>query len=418
MKKIISLLLIAICICSCFAIVSQASVLPAGKVLSVDVDLIKTGLSGQSIRFTDTDFKKALGITDFKSLTVVTLPASTEGTLMLGERRVAEGQTISRRNIAALVFTPQSKEVSESTFTFSIDGGSGETFAARLKFIERVNYAPKIAVDTSSGMNLVTQSGISVWGLLEGEDPEDDDIDYIIVSYPKGEISLSDDGEFRYTPTNGFTGKDSFVYVVRDEWGNYSSPATVTVNTVARMSEVVFVDMLDSKSYNAAVAMNALGIMSGSRLGDDMYFDPNGTVSRAEFVAMAMKALSMRADSSLTKTFFDDNSEIPLSLVSYVATAAKRGIVNGSFEDGELLFRPNDPITKCEAAIIMSNLTELKSDSAVFNEIRGITEVPVWARSKVGAMYEAGIFTDDEDSSLNDPLSREAVSEYLYRLMK
>ena len=163
--------------------------------------------------------------------------------------------------------------------------------------------------------------------------------------------------------------------------------------------------------------MNALGIMSGSRVGDDMYFLPEGGVTRAEFVAMAMKALSIRADTTLTATYFDDNDKIPLSLVSYVATAARCGIVNGAFDGSELNFRPNDIITRCEAAIIMSNLLEIKAESSVFSEIDGIEAVPVWARGQVGAMIETGIFDEGDGLNMNEALNRESVAEYLYRLI-
>ena len=158
--------------------------------------------------------------------------------------------------------------------------------------------------------------------------------------------------------------------------------------------------------------------MSGSRIGDDMYFSPEKSVTRAEFVAMAMKVLGIRKDSTLTTTFFDDNDEIPKSLLGYVATAARCGFINGSFDGEELKFRPNDNITKCEAAIILSNMLEIKADSAVFSDISGIDSVPVWARGQVGAMYENGIFNSTDTDDINAELCREEAAEYLYRICK
>ena len=184
------------------------------------------------------------------------------------------------------------------------------------------------------------------------------------------------------------------------------------------MSEVVYVDMEDSKSYNAAVAMTAMGIMSGKRIGDGVYFAPDDSVSRAEFVAMAMKSLGIRADSTQQKTYFDDDSDIPIPLIGYIATAAKMGVVNGSFDTDGIYFRPNDPITKCEAAIVMSNLMDIKADSSVFSEIESITEVPVWARSSVGAMFESGVFDYGENTNMSATVTREDAAEYLYRIAK
>ena len=120
----------------------------------------------------------------------------------------------------------------------------------------------------------------------------------------------------------------------------------------------------------------------------------------------------------MTSTFFDDGEEIPPSLVGYVATAARCGIVNGSFEGDKLLFRPNDAITLTEAAIIMSNLLSIKSTEAVFSELDGIDTVPVYARAEVGAMFELGVFDSDTAKDLSAPITREIAAECLYRLMK
>lgn len=407
-------------LCGMFAVSAGAFFGSGAAVIASDVNLIKTGLIGQSMSFSDTDFKTALGIAEFDKIIISSLPSSSEGTLMVGERRAYTGQTVKRKNLDTLVFLPSNESTSEASFKFKTNSTDNAEIVCKMRFIDKINYAPKINTDANQTLNVTTQTGISVYGKIEATDPEGDDIDYIIVSYPKHgtlKISNEENGEFCYTPNQDYDGKDSFVFVVRDEYGNYSSAEKVSLRVTERMSEVVYADMENSKSYNAAVAMTAMGIMSGSRLGDDMYFSPDATVTRAEFVAMAMKSLGIRPDTTLTETFFDDNSEIPKSLVSYVATAAKCGIVNGSFESDELKFRPTDAITKCEAAIIMSNLLEIKSDYAVFSEIEGIESVPVWARGHVGAMYSSGIFSLDAPLDTTELLTRESAAECLYRMI-
>lgn len=420
MKKLLFIALTIIMLIGALSVGVSASFGSGTAVIASDVDLIKAGILGQNITFSDTDFKTALGTSEFDKIIINSLPSSSEGTLMMGERRVYTGQSIKRKNLSSLTFIPKNDEVVESGFEFKVSGAQNSILNCKLRFVDRVNYAPKINTDAAETLNVATQTGISVYGNIEASDPEGDDIDYIIVSYPKhGTLSLSDSaaGEFCYTPNAEYDGKDSFVFVVRDEFGNYSSPEKVSLKVTKRMSDVVYVDMEDSKSYNAAVAMTAMGIMSGSRVGDDMYFLPEDTVTRAEFVAMAMKSLGIRPDTTLKSTFFDDNESIPKSLVSYVATAAKVGIVNGSFEKDGLKFRPTDAVTNCEAAIIMSNLLEIKADSAVFSEIDGIDTVPVWARGHVGAMYSSGIFSGDSATDITASLTREAAAEYLYRMI-
>jgi hypothetical protein len=417
MKKILLALLIAALGFSSLAISAGAAAGGSGvAVIATETNLIKTGLLGQKLVFSDTDFKSAMGVSDFYSITVESLPDAKSGVLMLGGRKVTEGQQIRRRNIASLTFVPSSREVTESRFTFTMaNTAAGAEIECIMKFIERVNYQPKIDTDASKTLSVTTQKGISVYGNMEASDPDGDDIEFIIVSYPKYGILKTDEGEFTYTPSGEYTGKDSFVYVARDEYGNYSKPARVTVNVTARMSEVVYEDMKESRYYNSAVALTAMGIMSGERVGDGMYFNPEATVTRAEFVAMAMKALGIKADSTLKKTFFDDNGDIPSALVSYVATAQRCGAVNGAFDGKGLYFRPNDAITTYEAAIVMANL--LGADEAESQaSVSGIESIPVWARSDVSVMYELGIFSKNDALVVTDHITREFVSECLFKL--
>ena len=326
------------------------------EVVASEVSVVKTALSGKKITFSDGDFKSAFALADFKSITVTAIPSSTEGTLMLAGRRVYEGQTVKRRNIGAMVFVPASADVEEADFSFTLCYGPS-TPEARciMKFIDRVNYAPT----AERGEEITTQAQIPYHGKMNATDPEGDAMTFMVVSYPdNGRITVVDSstGAYKYTPAYNFTGYDKFVYVARDAYGNYTSTVTVDIKVIDRMSDQVYVDMTDRAEYNAAITMTAMGIMNAGRLGDDLYFDPDTEVSRAEFVAMAMKAAGIKADTSLTKSFFDDNSDIPKSLVSYVATASRLGFIDGEFKDGKLTFSPKQTITAYEAATVMCRI--------------------------------------------------------------
>ncbi len=417
MKKILLMTVTAMLLIFCFASIASASFLGTGAaVIAKDVELVKSGIIGKELKFADTDFKCALGVSELKSIEICTLPKSEHGTLKLDGKPVSEGQVIKRKALTRLSFIPANESVTESEFTFRAKGASNSEIKCRMRFTEKVNYAPTVTESSGQSVAVTTQSGISYFGKFEGTDPEGDKLITIVVKQPKyGSLTVLDteSGEYKYTPDAGFDGRDSFSFVMRDEYGNYSRPKEVTVRVTERMSEVVYSDMTDSKSYNAAIAMTAMGIMSGSRIGDNVYFLPEEGVTRAEFVAMAMKAASIKADSTLKETYFDDNDEIPTPLVGYVATAASIGIVNGSFEGDGLNFRPNDAITVCEAAIVMSNIMGVTSEG---NYTENTENLPVWARPHVGAMYENGIFDVSEDGELNAALTREKAAEYLYRL--
>lgn len=383
----------------------------AADVLASDVTLIKSGLAGEKMIFCDTDFKTALGVSDLKSITVITLPSSTTGTLLLGGRRVGTNQTVKRRHLAALVFVPASPSVTEATFTFTAEGlAGGAAITCTMKFLDRVNYAPR----ADGAVSVFTQSGIPVFGKMAGCDPEGDACEFIVLRYPEnGTLTVTDKttGAYRYTPLKNKTGKDSFSYVIRDCYGNYSEVCHAQIRVDERMSDVVYVDMEDSPAYQAAVAMDALGVMHGKVVGDQSFFSPEETVSRAEFVAMAMKTCGIRADSTLTATFFDDNADIPAPLVGYIATAQRIGIVNGTFSGGKLTFRPNDEITGLDAAVILSRLIgESKTGTTA-----GKSSVPVWARAGVATLASLGIL-DEGTASADRKLTRADVAEALYHV--
>ena len=421
MKKLITLLLLISVFASVFAsIVVSADFGSGTTVMTNETKLIKSALFGKKIVFSELDIKQGLCISDFKSITITEIPLSSEGTLMLAGRRVSNGQTIKRKNLSSLVFIPASADTESASFKFKVDSmADAKELVFLLRFCDKINYEPTINDEYLSTLSIRTQRDIGIYGTLMASDKEGDELEYIILSYPKGTLTLSEDGsgDYHYIPKKNFLGSDSFTFVVRDEWGNFSTPATVTVTVDERMCETVYTDMKNRAEYNAAVAMTAMGIMSGNVVGDNNYFNPDGTVTRAEFVSMAMKALGIRVDTTLEGTYFDDNGDIPSALVGYIATAQRTGIINGSFKDGALLFRANDAITKYEAAMILANITrgELSGQIPVFSDIDA---VPSYARNDVYVMYSMGIFESENGMiDATSTVSRAECAEYIYRIL-
>lgn len=390
-------------------------------VLAEGTEIIKTALSGKKIIFSDLDFKQGLCLTDFEKIEITGIPESNEGTLLLAGRRVGVGTVIKRKNIGALVFVPASKDVAECKFTFKTDDfANGAEVSFILKFTDKVNYAPKIDLKESEAASLVTQRDVKIYGKMNATDTEGDSLEYVVISYPEvGNLEILDasTGEFLYTPPTQYTGTDSFRFVARDEWGNFSKPAEIEITVCNRMSEVVYEDMKLHKDYNAAIALTAMNAVDGRLIGDGVYFMPDDTVTLAEFVTMAMKCAGIKPDTSLQGTFYDDNDEIPPQLLSYMATAQKMGLIQGSFENGELLLHPNSPVTKYQAAMIMAELVGGgESEMPVFAD--GGT-VPVYAEAAVAKMCALGIFdAESENINATSALTKAECVSYLYELIK
>ena len=339
---------------------------------------------------------------------------------MFAGRRVGEGTVIKRKNIGALVFIPATKDVSECRFTFTIDGvADGKKIDFVIKFLEKVNYAPKTdgVIEATS---LTTQRNISLHGKMSGTDSEGDTLEYVIIKYPEvGSIKLLDknSGDFLYTPPSSFVGDTEFTYVVRDEYGNFSKPATVPIKVNERMCEATYNDMRDDVGEVAAITLTAIGAVDGKLIGDGVYFCPDDTVTKAEFLVMAMKCVGVAPDKSLTTVYFDDAEKIAPPMLSYVATAAKMGIINGEFDGEKLNFSPNDAITKYEAAMIMSSLSDIESDATV-TVFADSESYPVWAEDAIMEMCSLGVIeATDNMIEADAPMTKRASVMALYKLM-
>lgn len=419
-KKIFCLLLCSVLLLGgVFTVASSAGFGSGIATIAADTKIIKSGIYGQKIVFSDLDFKQGLAITDFDKIEITEIPLSTEGTLLLAGRRVKVGTVIKRKNIGALVFVPASKNLEECKFSFTTeDFGEGAVVDFIIKYTDKVNYAPEI--DESISASISTQREISVFGQMSATDKEGDEVEFIIVSYPKeGMLKVADEesGEYVYSPPDDFTGTDSFSYVARDCWGNFSKLCKVKIEVSERMSEVVYSDMTENPNYNAAVALTAMGIMDGKVIGDGTYFMPTEAVTRAEFLAMAMKCKGISGDKSTSESYFDDNDAISAPLLPYVKAAAKLGIINGEFKDGKLLFRPNDTITKSEAGMILAKLVDTSkiTEKVSFSDA---DTVPVWARDEISALSVMGILSSDGDMiNGKAELTKEAAAEYLYNML-
>lgn len=108
------------------------------------------------------------------------------------------------------------------------------------------------------------------------------------------------------------------------------------------------------------------GIISGKDLDD---FRPVDDAKRYEVAVFAVKALGLGEEAQNRKNVnlsFSDTYAIPLDARAYVEIAVEKGIVKGFPEDNS--FRPNDKITRVQAATLLHNLAK---QVAAYNVISG-----------------------------------------------
>ncbi|MBQ1229730.1 MAG: S-layer homology domain-containing protein [Clostridia bacterium] len=362
------------------------------QVLSARTDMAMSAPVGNEIVFSADAFARALNLSGVHSVTVCSLPSAAEGELLLGSTRIAAGQTLSAANLSYMTFTASDDDVRHASFTFVANGGS-VPMVCNLYFLSEVNYTPTVSMAPELSLHVSTHLGLCAYGTLSAYDPDGDALTYEIVSYPQnGSVRLTDreHGHYVYQPKAGYLGSDSFSYVARDRYGNYSASATVELKVNLSGTSVTYADMQNSEDYNAALTVTEKGIMSGTQMGNQSYFYPDRTVSRMEFLIMAMHAAGITDVPSADVTVFADDGDIPASMKGYVHTAYMLGYVSGSTVNGTLCFLPNESVTRAEAAVILNNILGL-GGAAVTPTFADASEIPVWAEDAIYSLSSAGI---------------------------
>lgn len=406
---------------SCFAeSTEEPMVSPALAILAGKSMMATSGMVGNEICFDAETFERALNVSAITSITVTGLPERSDGILYLGGSEVAVGQTISRANIPYMTFVFMSEDITDSAFRFSTNHGSYD-IECSLYCLTYENRRPEVSSVSEAVVSVSTYRDVCVYGEMDAYDPDGDEMMYEVISYPKSGLLLLESGSdtYRYTPVDGFTGEDSFRYVAVDRYGNYSDPVQVTLNVSQPKSTLVYRDLAESDAHVAAIAMTERGIMASSEFDGDYYFYPTAEVTRVEFLAMAMKTLGIRVDSSDRETVFADDVNIPAEFRGYVDTAQKLGYVCGKLnEQNALVFCPNDKITRYEAAVMLYNMSETEIP-VIKPLLMDANTVPAWAQEAVYSLVASGILTSEKGYvSANAPVTREQAAQMLYKLSR
>ncbi|MCQ2386155.1 MAG: cadherin-like domain-containing protein [Clostridia bacterium] len=417
-NKLVALLLLLALLIPCAVLSSSAELLSLGvSSFASDAILIKSGKAGQTLHFSQEDFKTALQVKKLDKITVLSLPDKESGTLRLANAAVKEGETVSASLLDLLKFYPKNNTVTETSFLFSAGSAcGGSELTCLIRYGEGENTPPSIK-SNGNALSVQTQKGISFFGTLQAKDAENDALYFRVNAYPKnGLLSLNAaTGEYRYTPLGNFCGKDSFTVCVRDEYGNFSESIKVGVEVKKRKSTLVYEDVKGTDAELSAVALTDCGIFLGRLSGDSLFFDPDTPVSKADFVVMAMKAAGVSPMEGAEESCFDDNESIPISVRPYIATAQDLGYIHGTFTGTGLYFYPDSTVTKAEAAVILCNMMGLSDAEKV--SLPYEDSVPVWAVSSVGALLKSGALSAAETFGASSPLTRKDAAKMLYAVM-
>ena len=124
----------------------------------------------------------------------------------------------------------------------------------------------------------------------------------------------------------------------------------------------------------------------------DGTFRPNNMITRAEFVVLVNNAMGY------TKSGYAYFSDVPSHYwgKNAIQTGVAAGYISG---DGNGIFRPNDPVTRQEAAAMISRILDLKQNESRAYRYTDSYAISNWAKGVVGAVSEAGIMAGYPDGS-------------------
>lgn len=258
----------------------------------------------------------------------------------------------------------------------------------------------------ATNLEFSTYKNVAIQEKLSAFDPDGDLLHFRIIKNPaRGSVNLAADKSpsFTYTPYENKIGKDTFTYVAEDAYGNSSTPATVKIKIQKPKTKVTYADMNGNPAHKAAIRLAELDVLVGQRLGDTYCFHPEETVTREEFLSMAMNALHSEPLTDAVTTGFADNDAIAVWAKPYVASALRSGMVTGSSnEQGQAVFQPNRPMTRGEATVLVNRLLQLSNvsiEKAVLDD-----GTPAWASQSVVNLETVGILPSGTE--LSAPLTK------------
>ncbi len=148
-------------------------------------------------------------------------------------------------------------------------------------------------------------------------------------------------------------------------------------------------------------------IKAGIIQGDGTNFYPNNNITRAEMAVIISNLLVLKEQAQ--------NNFVDLEDKWYTEAILKCNAAGIMLGDGEKV-RPNDPITRQEAAVLIGKMLALKESQEEIEQFEDSEEVAGWAQGFITAMSELGILTGyDGEIHPSDNISRASVMTMLDR---
>ncbi len=362
-------------ICLLTALVCAAGLALGVSAAEVDADSVYC--------FTPEDFSQE---EELAGICIMQLPDASSGTVLLGSRVLRPGDILTAGQLEQMTFAPlQTGEdmTAQVTYLPIYENRVAPEAVVTISIRGKENRAP-VAQDGS----LETYRNLPNKGQLKVTEPEGEKMVFTVTRQPKrGAVTVNEDGTFEYTPKKNKVGVDSFTYTAADPAGNVSREATVTIQIMKPADATQYTDTAGSQYRFTAEWMKNTGLFVGEKIGGELCFNENKTVSRGEFLTMLVKSLGIPVERELTFTGYTD--EVPTWLKPYLAAAMRAGLTSGLPVSESGVFAHHETVTGGEVAVMLNNAMDLAVSTSSMDELN--QEEPDWAMAAVTAMNENGI---------------------------
>lgn len=252
-----------------------------------------------------------------------------------------------------------------------------------------------------------------------------------------GLVKMSGTGTVKVTVSSDYTSAETY-------YNSYENPDEIRIYNESDWKEVL--EIYTEANEELQLNLNAAAYVNGQVLiSNDMMFDwsvegdigtitPDGifTLADASNKTGKIKVSVGNCEKSIAvyicdypkpvNPFADTEghwAETILSLMSY------RGVINGIEEDGQLVFKPNNDMTRAEFASMLANYMQF--DLSLYNNMElafdDNDDIPLWAQNPIKAMYESGLIqgrsNDDGTLTFNpyDQITRAEAMTILGRIV-
>lgn len=193
-------------------------------------------------------------------------------------------------------------------------------------------------------------------------------------------------------------------------------------NAQERTTNKTYVFRFDdiSQDYWAAPyihIVSRLGIINGVYSGTGYIYIPYVHMTRQEFFKIILETMGIPTNVEVDLEIFEDYQDVASWSLPYIKTAYYYGYLTGNIDDeGKLYIKPTDPISRAEAAVIMSRAFGLSQSPDM--EYADSDTVPFWAYDAMSYFSHMKVLNGYPDNTIapNENLYRSEAAAIICRL--